>query len=646
MIDDVRNITNKQVTATDTGYLETRPYTPSMQGNPNAVDKTPTADTYQPRNVGPSSVNSASGSPLEKAAYIIPTWLVLNEGTNLFNKACGGEYEKSLVGRLGAFGDKVSNSKLVQNSFVDKMRATGSTIKKNIQAFIDKRPMLSAMDKTPTLPENSMPKNFMETQAEADIKEAASKLKDAVEKPPKSLKAAGASKAEIDALKSKYGTDMFGRIKNSKLAVQEYQLTKLGGPNMLQTVTSRQKAMALQFQKYDAYLKTLPKDSPLIKPVMERMARIQQLAEGYPANTVKNLKIKTMGLNKATFEAIQTDPVKAAKQLESALGKGKSFLPKLSESFNKIKCIHAPKTKLGKFFPKLAKLGMRGLTFGGGTFNTLFIALMMGSTVKNMFDAPKEQKAGTIASGLLETLSWVVSMPLALGAMHKVGGIQYTGLGKAGVEKFRAARDVFNARVKAGEFIGNKALYDSELAAVKALKKAPGKQGIFTKAMKGVAKFLGIGLEQFNPYKEATQGLKGGAKFAANLRNIGRKMPNFLRNCVGYPLRFGLYMFAFAPIVDKLFSGVTHAIFGKPYDPEEIKAEKEKEAARLAELYPGPSLVGSPEAAKYAGTTDLNSLSNKNLVKQRILGVKSTDADPVQGGYNNVPFMPPVQPQG
>ena len=41
----------------------------------------------------------------------------------------------------------------------------------------------------------------------------------------------------------------------------------------------------------------------------------------------------------------------------------------------------------------------------------------------------------------------------------------------------------------------------------------------------------------------------------------------------------------------------------------------------------------------------LNTLSNKNLVKQQILGVKPTDADPVQGGYNNVPFMPPIQPQ-
>ena len=79
-----------------------------------------------------------------------------------FSKACGGEYEKSLVGRLGAFGDKVSETKLVKNSFVDKMKSTGSTIKRNIQAFIDKHPMLSAMDKTPTKPENSMPKKIID----------------------------------------------------------------------------------------------------------------------------------------------------------------------------------------------------------------------------------------------------------------------------------------------------------------------------------------------------------------------------------------------------------------------------------------------------------------------------------------------------
>ncbi|MCM1265654.1 MAG: hypothetical protein NC200_05590 [Candidatus Gastranaerophilales bacterium] len=658
MIDNVNNIANTQVSANDTGIKNKASYSPSMKGNPNAVDTTPTADTYQSQ---PASIptEQKSSNPFGKAAYIIPTWFVLNEGTKLFNRACGGEYEKSLVGRLGQFGDKVSGTSLVRNSFVDRLKSTGSTIRRNFQAFVDKHPMLSAMDKTPTKPENSMPKSFMETQAEADIKEAAGKLDKFIEKTPKSLKEAGATKAEIEALKAKYGTNIFGQIKNSEAAIQEFQLTKFGGPNILDTITKRQAALGQQLQRYETYYSSLAKDDPLRNVVSKRIARIKELRDGYKTTTLRNVKLNAIGLNGTTYEAIKQDPTKAAARLESALEKAKGFSPRLSQYFNKIKSINAPTTKLGKFLPKLAKLGMRGLTFGGGTFNTLFIAFMMGESVKNMIDAPKEQKAGTIASGLLEAMSWVVSMPIALGAMHKIGGLQYTGLSKGQVEAYRTAKAAFDAQAKAGNFLTKEA-YNSAKESVNALKKVSGKQSWFTKLGVNIGKLVSIGLEQFTPFKETAANAAGKGKFARFMGNLGRKMPNFLRNCAGYPLRFGLYMFAFAPVVDKLFSGVTSAIFGKPYDPEKVKEEQEKEAARKAALYPGPSIMPIPGADRNVGSTDLNTLSNNNLVKQKVLGVKPSDiqtpvyptAAPAQSpaiqtqtvpSYNE-PFMPPVQP--
>ena len=592
-------------------------------------------------------------------AYIIPTWYILNKGTQLFDKSCGGEYEKSLVGRLGKFGDRVSETKLVKNSFVDNLKTYGRTIKNNIQGFVDKHPMLSAMDKTPTKPENSMPKSFMETQSEADIKEASNKLKQFVEKQPKSLKEAGATKAEIEALKSKYGTDFLGRIKNSKAAIEEFQLTKMGGQNIMTTISSREAAIAKQLERYEQFFAGLAKDDPRREIVTKRIKDIKNLKESYRNNTLRNVKLNALGLGKKSFAQIQKEPVKNAKVLEQALEKGKGFLPKLSENYNKLKSIHAPKSALGRLFPKLAKLGMRGLTFGGGTFNTLFIAFTMAGSIKNAVEAPKEQKAGTIAGGLLETLSWVVSMPLALGAMHKVGGIKYTGLSKAQVEKYRNAKKIFDKNVTNGVY-KTEAAYNKALNAIENMKKVSTPQGKFTKAMKGIANFLSIGLEQSKPFQKATKGLKGSAKWSARLSNLGKKMPNFLRNCVGYPLRFGLYMFAFAPVVDKLFSGVTSAIFGKPYDPEEIKAEKEKEAARRAQLYPGPRILPLPHAADSVGTTDLNTLSDSNLIKQKITGVKpsngmypgTTTTTTVTPNGNtvtttsNTPFMPPVNQQG
>jgi hypothetical protein len=130
-------------------------------------------------------------------------------------------------------------------------------------------------------------------------------------------------------------------------------------------------------------------------------------------------------------------------------------------------------------------------------------------------------------------------------------------------------------------------------------------------------------------------------------------MPNFLKNAVGYPLRFALYMFAFQPVVDKIMTWGTKAIFGEAYDPEKIKEEQAKAAEKRAVLYPGPRFLPNPEAEKGVGTVDLASLSNKNFIKQKIMGVTSDMPDvPMYNGWNAAPatmvkgqpFMPPTMP--
>ncbi|MCD8378685.1 MAG: hypothetical protein LUB59_07860 [Candidatus Gastranaerophilales bacterium] len=650
MIDDVRNISNKQVSTNETGKTNGSNPAVSFRGNPNAVDTTPESDTYQPQ-YNPQAEES-SDSPLKTVTYTIPTWFVLNKGTNLFNKACGGEYEKSLVGRLGKFGDRISDTKLVKNSFVDNLKIHGRSIKKNIQSFIDKHPMLTAMQKTPTKPECPMVTGFLETQSEADIKEASGKLTKFIDKNPKSLQEAGATKDEIKALKSKFGTDIFGRIKNSEAAIQEFQLTKMGGPNIMTSIAAREKALAIQMQRYQQAFNGLPANDPGRAVLMKRIVDIEKLRDGYRTTVLKNLKLQTSGLSKKAYEAIQKDPVKHVKKLERALTKAQTLSPKLAENLNKLKSIHVPKSALGKLFPKLAKLGLRGLTFGGGTFNTLFIAFLMAGTVKNAVEAPKDKKTGTIAHGLLENMSWVVSMPLALGAMHAVNGIKNTGISKDKVDKYAKNLKAFNEKVKTGK-LSDKAAYDMALKKLEASKGVAGKQGLFTKIMTKAAKFLSISLEQIAPYKKATKNLSGSAKWEAKLGNIKRAMPNFLRNCVGYPLRFAIYMFVFAPLVEKLFSGVTTMFFGKAWDPEEEKEKKAKEAERRAALYPGPSIVPNPQALEGVGTIDLNTLSDNNLIKQKISGIKPQQlyyapySQPNgNNGINaasNQPFMPPVQ---
>jgi len=114
----------------------------AFKGNPNAVDTTPVADTYQQtqsaqqQSVQPAPQKAPNDSMLRSTAYMIPTWYALNKGTDLFNKGCGGEYEKSIVGRLGKFGDYLSGTKLVDNKVVKGMGSTWTSFKTKAQAYI------------------------------------------------------------------------------------------------------------------------------------------------------------------------------------------------------------------------------------------------------------------------------------------------------------------------------------------------------------------------------------------------------------------------------------------------------------------------------------------------------------------------------
>ncbi len=638
----------------------------AFKGNPNAVDTTPTADTYQQtQSVQQPTQQTVQSSPqqppkndsmLRSVAYTIPTWYALNKGTDLFNKGCGGEYEKSIVGRLGKFGDYLSGTKLVDNKVVKGMSSTWTSFKTKAQAYIDKSPMLSAMQKTPTAPECTMVTSFTESQNECDIKEAMNELTTFTEKSPKSLKECGATKDEINALKSKYGTNLFGKIKNEKAAVQEFQLRKLGGDKLADRILAKEQRIPQVIQWYENRIAGMNPTDPAYAKASQRLENLREMSENFRAKQLKQVKLDKLGLSGGIIDIIKSEPTAHARTIEAALDQASTVAPKLSQNANKLKAMTKPATKLGRFLPKMAKLGMRGLTFGGGLFNTLFVALPLASSIKNTVDAPKEQKAGTLAEGFVDALSWVVSMPLALLGMHGVNGLKNQGLSKDAYQLFKDEQKIFNQRAKNGGF-ASLAEWTAEKTRIEGLKTVTAPATKFGRIMKKLGEVMSVGLEQFHPYKEATEGLTGAAKRTARMGNIKRMLPNFARNLAGYPLRFGLYMFVFAPIVDKVLSLATHAIFGKPYDPEKIKEEQAKESARLAALYPGPRLVGDPNAAKGLEKLDINTLSNNNMIKQKVLGVKP-DA-PQQpntmpnGGFNAAPqtmvkgepFMPPTFPQ-
>lgn len=590
----------------NTGY-QANPQAQYVRGG-QSVDTTPQTDTFN--------------KPEEKKGPSMPlvmflTWLGLNKTTDMYNKLCtNDDYNKTIVGRMGNFGDKIAPKIGKSKTYTSLMAHIGS-FKSSVKNYINSKPMLYAMFNTATKPENEMVKGFMKTQIAEDVDEAVKTLNGYIDELPKTLKEAGATKDEIKALKAKYGTNIFGQIKNKKRAIQELQFNRIGAaPN---------------------FIDTLGNDKELIK------------------KTLQEMKIKHLGLEPDTYKNVFENPEKNLKIIREACKRGgknaKAFFGRyswipglgfftkrstnLSMSYNKLSTEFNHTTKLGKALAKSSKLFMRGLTFGGGRIGSIMVALGLGTAICNAFKAPKEQKVGTAVAGGVEAVSWIASMPLAVSIMHGVNGLANTGLSKMQVGRYRVALRNFNKQVAAGVF-KDEAAYKTALEAVNKLREVKVPQGKITKGLSKLGHFLSIALENPKPFQEATKTLKGGAKISAIGRNIKRYLPLIGKNAVGYPLRFALYALVFSPIVDKVISSATSAIFGKPYEPEETEEGKEAEKNEQQTTTPpqgNPEMPQSPinpnskpnspqpfQGNPNARPLDIHSLPDENLIKQAVLG--------------------------
>ena len=590
----------------NTGY-QANPQAQYVRGG-QSVDTTPQTDTFN--------------KPEEKKGPSMPlvmllTWLGLNKTTDMYNKLCtNDDYNKTIVGRMGNFGDKIAPKIGKSKTYTSLMAHLGS-FKSSVKNYINSKPMLYAMFNTATKPENEMVKGFMKTQIAEDVDEAVKTLNGYIDELPKTLKEAGATKDEIKALKAKYGTNIFGQIKNKKRAIQELQFNRIGAaPN---------------------FIDTLGNDKELIK------------------KTLQEMKVKHLGLEPDTYKDVLANPSKNLKIIREACKRGgknaKAFFGRyswipglglftkrstnLSMSYNKLSTEFKHTTKLGKALAKSSKLFMRGLTFGGGKIGSIMVAFGLGTAICNAFKAPKEQKVGTAVAGGVEAVSWIASMPLAVSIMHGVNGLANTGLSKMQVGRYRVALRNFNKQVAAGVF-KDEAAYKTALDAVNKLREVKVPQGKITKGLSKLGHFLSIALENPKPFQEATKTLKGGAKMSAIGRNIKRYLPLIGKNAVGYPLRFALYALVFSPIVDKVISSATSAIFGKPYEPEETEEGKEaekNEQQTTTQPQGNPEMPQNPinpnskpnspqpfQGNPNARPLDIHSLPDENLIKQAVLG--------------------------
>ncbi len=488
----------------------------------------------------------------------------LSYGIDKFAQGCGGEYEKSLLYKATKFGDNIENSKIINSKPVQTIYGGLKSGSKKIAHLFKNSDVINSILHTPSLAEWSLPKGELLNQSQRVVHEFGNivntlKLTD-IEKCA-SISEIGLDKAEKKWLKEFFNVDSLSKIAEQK-RVNATLLRRLEIPT-------------------------------------EEIKQILSLGEGATAAT-KDKLIKALGLSLDDLKKLQgevsEETVKkvlaATKKVKGKIriGAGEySWLGPFQPFKRFIGCdgIHnklysmtlkeGAQTKTGKLMSILLQKCYHGFTFGGGKIGVLlFVAPHLVETMKNIKKADADQKVGTAINGIISSMSWVFTFPLALEIIHRIGGMQYAGMSKEQVAKYRELLHAFNDKVTNSanpEFFKDKGAYDAAKkqlkAELKALKPDPKKQTFITKICKKIGRFVTLDLERIKSYRNGNF-----------IRNTVDRLPSIFRNGVGVPLRLIAWGVLSMFVLESAISKGIKKVFGNYYDSmkeEEHEANKKQQ---------------------------------------------------------------------
>jgi len=274
-----------------------------------------------------------------------------------------------------------------------------------------------------------------------------------------------------------------------------------------------------------------------------------------------------------------------------------------------------PTSKLGKFMGKYVNLFMEGATnrVAGGKIVAMMQAFFLAEAAIRTAQAKKGDKLSTFAERLMELVAFFACMPLAIAAMHRIGGLKWLGMTPEQIKAFEAKVNAHNDKVKAGGYGTDKAACNAKVKELKneykQMTKLKGKGSWITRPFRWLARTAGrittIGLGQIRPYQ----------KSAGKWNGLFRNPMYWGKEFGGGTLRFVLCSMAILPFISKFVVKGTHKIFGKPEhsvldegkedknaEQQDINALTSEEAAKLAEI------ATSMEAAKNAPQQEGNLL--------------------------------------
>ena len=542
---------------------------PSMQAGIDAQSVGEAVDSSYLANRAKASGDS---DPMATMGFSLGSWYLINRGMDLFDKKSAGAYDKSILGKIGKFGDKIASS-VVAKPFV----WVGNKIKGGWNWLAGKNKVAYALKNHQTDAEWKFAKtggNGLNGYMSGDLHTL---FDDNFIRPAKNaqqLERLGVPQAEIDNIKN----SLKGLNKSQKaerllreelkaLGNSEASINTLfasGGMDALKNVSREQKILKLGFRDVAEFER-------LMKDPLTNMKQIQNALRGADRNIMFTYASGgTSKLSKLKFHLIgRKVPVQQlANRLDVILKTGS-------------------RTGLGRSLARASAFFLEGTTnrMAGGKLGVFMQAFIFGDMLANTVKAEKGDKFKTFMERFVNDFSYFLALPLGYKLMHKVGGFKYIGMSEAEVSAFRSRLGKFVADKKAGVYKGNKAGFNAERKALKDMLKA-GVKGP-RKLLKLLGRFINIGNEVIPTYN-----LSGFRKFAKNL--------------LGVPMRIAIPLVVVSPFVAKIITKGEHKIFGKP--KHSVLDDEPKEA----ENFTGNSQDASGQPIQHS--------SDSNLINMRERG--------------------------
>lgn len=577
-------------------------------GNPELL-KENIQDTYVANRVA-NTTDDPKGM-MWTAALAIPSWYAIAKGMDKYAEHCRGDYEKTIPGKIGAWGDRVSDT--VGKNSIGRSIGNGYKSFKNFvrTKIIDKSRILRAFCDTPSKPELSMVRD----QARGMLGFCATDWDQVVENFIRDthyvddLAAYGAKASEIEKYKSII--DKLPKAKQlEELQKAEFELLKKytrGGNTFLTGALPTDAAARANLLKdakaYEFGLKNFAEFELIKNNRPDYLHRIMESSHNanrnmfsiaYEAKPTLWGKIKRFLFGRNVYGS------EFGNKMASSIG-NETLTPEMAKALKDTGLDKKiPKSALGKFIAKYNNIVLEGATnrVAGGKLIAIMQAWFLAEAIYKTIKAEGAgEKVKTFAERLTELVAMFACIPPAIMLMHKVGGLQYAGMTKQQVEAYRQHVKAFNEKAMSGAM--SKAEWKAGKKALQKELKA-GVKNPFTNLCKRIGRIVSVGLEQIRPYqaKASTR-----TTVMEKLKDMFKSPGHFkfgFKQMAGYPMRIILGMMIIMPFFSKLAVKGCHKIFGKPKHSllDEDKEPKEAQQQQAQQQVQVPPQLQNPQIAQ------------------------------------------------